>query len=41
MKEVIKLMELKLAKKKLFEVLEIECFEDVSNDHGDFYMTRN
>ena len=41
MKEVIKLMELKLTKKKLFEVLEIECFEDVSNDHGDFYMTRN
>jgi len=33
-------MELKLANKKLFEVLEIECFEDVSNDHGDFYMTR-
>jgi anti-repressor protein len=33
-------MELQSAKKKIFEGFEIECFEDVSNDNGDFYMTR-
>lgn len=33
-------MELKLAKKKLFEGMEIECYTDVSKENGDFFMTR-
>ena len=31
---------LRLAKKVLFESFEIECYEDVSRDNGDFFMTR-
>ena len=33
-------MELKLARKKLFEGFEIECYKDTSTENGDFYMTR-
>lgn len=33
-------MELKLAKKKLFEGFEVECYEDITRDNGDFFMTR-
>lgn len=32
-------MQLELAKKKLFEGMEIECYVDMSKDNGDFYMT--
>ena len=33
-------LQLRLAKKVLFEKLEIECYEDATRDNGDFFMTR-
>ena len=33
-------MNLKLATKKLFEGFEIKCYEDISRENGDFFMTR-
>ena len=33
-------LQLRLAKKVLFESFEIECYEDSSRDNGDFLMTR-
>lgn len=33
-------MELKLAERKLFEGMKIECYEDGSREIGDFFMTR-